>query len=288
MSALTESLTFAPTTHLKWTGRVRPGLLLASLVVTLGAIAALWPNALASGDPEAANLTAVLQPPSAEHWFGTDQLGRDVYTRVVHGAGYSLSIGLGAMLVALFLGTLLGLLAVYAPWRLDWLVGRLIDILLAFPELLLALIVVAVLGRGPLNTVLAVGLGGIAGYARLVRSQLLKVRLSGYVEHARVLGESSITITLRHLLPNSLRPLVVVATIGVGSAILNASTLSYLGLGVVPPTPEWGAMLADSRSFLTVAPWASLLPASIVAISVISITVLGRWVQRRLARGVDA
>jgi peptide/nickel transport system permease protein len=162
---------------------------------------------------------------------------------------------------------------------------RLIDILLSFPELLLALLVVAVLGRGPPNTLLAVGLSHIAGYARLSRSQVLRVKLSGYVDHAVALGEHPWTIVVRHIVPNAIRPLTILATIGVGTSVLAASGLSFLGLGVAPPEAEWGALLAEGRDLLEVAPWMSLLPASVVAISVISITLLGRRLQLLLAEG---
>ena len=162
---------------------------------------------------------------------------------------------------------------------------RLIDILLAFPDLLLALLVIAVLGRGPINTLIAVGLSHIAGYARLIRSRVLQVKLSGYIEHAVALGEHPWTILTQHIVPNTTRPLVVLATIGVGTSVLAASALSFLGLGVVPPEAEWGALLASGRNFLEIAPWMSLLPATVVAVSVISITLLGRRLQALVARG---
>lgn len=188
------------------------------------------------------------------------------------------------MLIACFGGVLFGTLSVLAPLRIRQVLVRLLDIMLAFPDLLLALLVIAVLGRGPENTMLAVGLAGIAGYARLIRSQVLHVRLSGYVEHAIALGEHPLYIVFRHIIPNTLRPLLIVATIGVGHAVLSASALSFLGLGVVPPTAEWGALLADGRNFLDIA-LVSLPPASVVALSVISITLLGRRLQAILAKG---
>jgi len=208
-----------------------------------------------------------------------------VFCRVIYGTSQSLSIGISATLIACLGGISLGTAAGLAPPLLQRLLLRLIDILLAFPELLLALLVIAVLGRGPVNTLLAVGLSNIASYARLVRSQVLQVKRSGYVEHAVTLGEHPWTIVIRHIVPNTIRPLLILATIGVGTAVLSASALSFLGLGVVPPAAEWGALLADGRNFLDVAPWMSLLPASVVAISVISITLLGRRLQILLARG---
>lgn len=267
-------------------GSVPVGTLLAALVVAAVAVAALWPQLLTSYDPEEAALDSVFLAPSLAHPFGTDQLGRDVLARVVHGAQYSLIIGLGAATLSLALGVVAGLLAVYLPFGLDRLVQRGIDILLAFPELLLALLVIAVLGRGPVNTLVAVGVSGLATYARLVRSQVLGARLSGYAEQAKVLGERPFAVVLRHVLPNIARPLTVVATLSVGSAILSASALSFLGLGVTPPTPEWGAILSEGRSQLSIAPWTSLLPATIVAVTVIGITVLGRALQARLTGGV--
>nr|WP_281411058.1 ABC transporter permease [Rhizobium lusitanum] len=226
-----------------------------------------------------------MQAPDATHWFGTDDLGRDLFSRVVYGTSQSLTIGIGATLIASIGGTILGTTAALAPRVIGRLLLRVIDILLAFPEMLLALLVIAVLGRGPVNTLLAVGLSSIAGYARLIRSQVLQVRLSGYVEHAVALGESPWTIIFRHIVPNAMRPLLILATIGVGSAVLSASALSFLGLGVVPPAAEWGALLANGRNFLDIAPWVSLLPASVVAVSVISITLLGRRLQTLLATG---
>jgi peptide/nickel transport system permease protein len=235
--------------------------------------------------PDDMDMDAVLAAPTLHHWFGTDSLGRDVFSRVVYGSALSLSIGLGATLIACLGGMALGLLAALAPLALRRVLVRVLDILLAFPELLLALLVIAVLGRGPTNTLIAVGLSGIASYARLLRSQVLQVKLSGYVEHAVALGEPPLSIIFRHILPNTLRPLLILATIGVGQSVLTASSLSFLGLGVIPPTAEWGALLADGRDYLDVAPWISLLPATVVAVSVIAITLLGRRLQTILAKG---
>lgn len=256
----------------------------AAVIVALGA-AVIAPGLLATHAPDAVDTTALLRPPGGEHWFGTDQLGRDVYSRVVYGASYSLLIGLGATAIALVLGVAIGLTAALAPRGVDRIVVRLLDILLAFPELLLALLVIAVMGPGPVNTTMAVGLAGVAGYARLIRSQVLTVRLSGYVEAAVALGERPWRIITAHIVPNTIRPVLVLATVGVGTSILSASSLSFLGLGVAPPTPEWGALLADGRNFLGAAPWTSLFPATVVAVAVVSITLLGRRLQRILAKG---
>ncbi|PWC17170.1 peptide ABC transporter permease [Brenneria roseae subsp. roseae] len=259
--------------------------LLPAAIVFLLVLAVFFPSLFTSRTIDEMDLGAILQPPSGEHWFGTDTLGRDIFARVIHGTSLSLSIGVGAMLIACLGGVLFGTLSVLAPAPIRQILVRLLDIMLAFPDLLLALLVIAVLGRGPENTLLAVGLAGIASYARLVRSQVLQVRLSGYVTHAIALGEHPLYIIVRHIIPNTLRPLLIVATIGVGHAILSASALSFLGLGVVPPIAEWGALLADGRNFLDIAPWISLFPATVVALSVISITLLGRRLQTILAKG---
>jgi peptide/nickel transport system permease protein len=262
-----------------------PGLLLPLTFVLLLVAAMCAPEWFTALAPDAVDVDAVLRPPGSDHWFGTDELGRDLFSRVIYGTSKSLTIGVGAMAIACLGGIILGTAAALAPWLPRKLLVRLIDILLAFPELLLALLVIAVLGRGPMNTLLAVGLSHVAGYTRLIRSQVIQVKLSGYVEHATALGEHPWTIVIRHIVPNTIRPLMVLATIGVGTSVLAASALSFLGLGVVPPEAEWGALLADGRNFLDVAPWMSLLPATVVATSVISITLLGRRLQVLFARG---
>lgn len=262
-----------------------PGTSIPLLLVLLLVVAVFFPSLFTPYTPEQMDFSAILQPPELRHWFGTDQLGRDVFTRVVYGTSLSLSIGVGATLIASAGGIVLGTLAGLAPRAVRQLLVRLLDIMLAFPDLLLALLAITVLGRGPENTLLAVGLAGIAGYARLVRAQVLQVRLSGYVQHAVALGEPPMVIILRHIVPNTLRPLLVLATVGIGYSILSASALSFLGLGVTPPTAEWGALLSEGRNFLDSAPWVSLLPASVVALSVIAITLLGRRVQTLIAKG---
>ncbi|MBY5816436.1 ABC transporter permease [Rhizobium leguminosarum] len=262
-----------------------PGLLLPLAAVVVLAFAVWIPQWFTAFDPDAIDTNAILEAPSGIHWFGTDELGRDLFSRIVYGTSQSLTIGIGATVIACFGGVILGTAAALSPKPISRLLVRVIDILLAFPEILLALLVIAVLGRGPLNTLLAVGLSSIAGYARLIRSQVLQVKLSGYVEHAVALGEHPWTIIIEHIVPNAVRPLVILATIGVGASVLTASALSFLGLGVVPPAAEWGALLANGRNFIDIAPWTSLLPATVVAVSVISITLVARRLQTLLARG---
>lgn len=267
--------------------RIRPGTLLLSLFLCLLALAIFFPQWFTHFHADDADFDAILHPPTFHHWFGTDQLGRDVYARVIYGTSLSFTIGLAATLLSVTGGLILALAATLSPEVIRRPLIRVLDILQAFPELLLALLTIAILGRGPANTFLAVGLAGIAGYARLARSQMLLVKQSGYVQHAVTLGEHPAYIVLHHLIPNAIRSLTIMATIGVGQAVLAASSLSFLGLGVAPPTAEWGALLADGRNFLDIAPWISLLPATVIALSVVAITLTGRRLQRWFAKGIE-
>ncbi|ORM63596.1 peptide ABC transporter permease [Pantoea rodasii] len=259
--------------------------LFPAAVIVLLLLIVIAPQWFALQGPEEMDMEAVLQPPSWQHFFGTDALGRDVYSRVIYGSALSLSIGVGATLLGCAGGIVLGVLASLGPRSVQKVVVRVLDILLAFPELLLALLVIAVLGRGPVNTLLAVGLSSIAGYARLLRSQILQVKLSGYVQQAVIVGERPLTIVIRHIIPNTLRPLLILVTLGIGQSVLHASSLSFLGMGVIPPMAEWGAMLAEGRDYFDIAPWMSLLPATVVALSVIALTLFGRRLQVLLLQG---
>ena len=258
----------------------RPGV--AAAAVFLGAVllAALWPG-LPAGDPLAADPLHVLQPPSAAHWFGTDQLGRDVLDRVVHGARHSLAIGAAAVFIAVTAGVLLGLLAGLSHRFADEALSRSFDALSAFPLLLLALLFIAVTGPGSVSLVVAIGLATLPTYARVIRSQTFQVRRAGYVTEAVAFGRSRLRLVLRHVLPNVLGPIPILAMIGLGEAILAAAGLSFLGMGPQPPSPEWGAMISEGRSYLRIAWWASVLPGVAVTLTVISLSVVGRHLQRR-------
>jgi peptide/nickel transport system permease protein len=223
----------------------------------------------------------VLEAPSAAHWFGTDQLGRDVLDRVVHGARHSLAIGLAATLLGVTAGVLLGVLAGLAHRYADEALSRSFDALSAFPLLLLALLFVAVAGPGTAGLILAIGIATLPHYARVVRSQTFVVRRAGYVTQAVAFGDSRTRLVLRHVLPNVLGPIPVLAVIGLGEAILAAAGLSFLGMGPQPPSPEWGAMLSEGRGYLSIAWWGSVLPGAVVTVTVISLTVVGRHLQRR-------
>ncbi|GAB3931955.1 ABC transporter permease [Micromonospora vulcania] len=254
----------------------RPGLLAAGAYLILLAVAAAWPAALAPGDPLAAEPLTVLSPPSGAHWFGTDHLGRDVWTRVVHGAGHSLTIGVAATAIAVTAGVLLGLLAGLTHRFADEALSRTFDAVSAFPILLLALLFIAVAGPGSTSLIIAIGIATLPHHARVVRGQTLLVRRANYVEQAVTFGLSRPRLVLRHVLPNVVGPVPVLAVIGLGEAIMVAAGLSFLGMGPQPPSPEWGAMLSEGRNYLQVAWWISILPGVAVTATVVALTVVGR------------
>ncbi len=224
-----------------------------------------------------------LAAPGGSHWFGTDQIGRDVFTRILYGARTSLLLGLGAIALAVGGGTLLGLTAALGGRAADLVLMRLADILIAMPPVLLALLVIAVLGAGTTNTVLAIAAALIPVYGRLVRAEAMVVRRSGYVEAAVGLGLRRGPLVARHVLPNALGPVLVLATVGFGSALSYASALSFLGLGTRPPTPEWGLMLSEGRDFLQTAWWIGVFPGAAITVTVIAVNVAGRYAQAHFA-----
>lgn len=264
--------------------RARPpvGVLLAMGVLAALLVIGVAPGAFTPFDPLQGDPLTSLQAPSAVHPFGTDQLGRDVLSRVLHGAQYSLSLGLLATAIGLFGGILLGVAAGYSRGLADRVISRFLDILLAFPEVLLALILITVLGPGMSSVIWAVGIGRVPGAARLVRAQVLQVRRSSYVSSAVGLGLPPLTVIGRHVVPNSLGPVLVNSVLGVGVCIIFGASLSFLGLGAVPPTPEWGLMLSEARQYLSLAPWISIWPGLFITLTVVSVTVTGRWWQQRV------
>ncbi|MBB3158407.1 peptide/nickel transport system permease protein [Microbacterium proteolyticum] len=265
--------------------RVRPGrtvsLTLAGAVLAVIALAAVAPALLATHDPLLTDVRATLQPPSPAHWFGTDQSGRDVYSRVVFGAGRSVGIGLLATGLALVIGVIAGSLAAVAPRPVDTVAMRIVDVLLAFPEFLVALLVVAVLGPGPANVALAVTIAAVPVYIRLARAQTRTLAAAEYVEAARISGVPTVLVHVRHVLPGVLGAVSVLATIGVGTSILAAAGLSFLGLGPTEPTPEWGLMLSAGRNLLLQAPWVAVFPGLAITATVVSVSVVGRTLRAR-------
>ena len=260
-------------------GRLPFGVVLAGLILVFMAVCAVAPGFVAPYDPYAPDLLASLKPPSWGHIFGTDQLGRDIFSRVVHGASYSLYIGLCATALAVAAGIVIGLSAGVAGGFIDLALMRVIDVLLAFPGLLMSMAVVAFLGTGVTNILIAIAIASIPGYARIVRVQVMVVRTSGYVEAARVLGQPPMRTLLRHILPNTVGPLIVLSTLGIGSAILQSAALSYLGLGPKAPTPEWGLMLSEGQGYLRRGWWVGIFPGVFATATIISTTVLGRYIK---------
>jgi peptide/nickel transport system permease protein len=230
---------------------------------------------LIAGDPTAQELSQRLQAPSSQHWFGTDQLGRDVWSRVMYGIAISLRIGLFVTALSLLLGVTVGLAAGVLGKLWDNVLMRITDIFFAFPGLILAMAISAALGPSLNNVVLAVALVNWPNYARLVRGQVLALREREFVEAARALGANQGRIAIFHLLPNVLTPLFIQASFDVGQAILTAAGLSFIGFGAQPPTPEWGAMVSETRTFISNAPWASSAPALAILITVLGFNLLG-------------
>jgi len=246
------------------------------VLVIVFVICALFAPWIAPQDPAAINLSARLDLPSHAHWFGTDELGRDVLSRVIYGARVSMLVGGSVVLTSLALGLIIGSIAGYYGGAIDRFVNVvLMNAFLSFPGILIAIAFVAFRGPGVFNLVIALSLGGWVGYARLVRGQVLAAREREFVEAARALGASDLRIIVRHILPNIIQPVVVQAAIGMAGAILAEATMSFLGLGVPPPTASWGTMLNDGRSYLFSAPHLVLFPAAAVMLAVLSFNFIG-------------
>jgi peptide/nickel transport system permease protein len=262
--------------------RRRPSPAVAIALAVLGAlaVAAAIPGAFGLPDPNGVHLDAAFAAPDGAHPFGTDRLGRDVLARVVHGARTSLLIGLGATGIALAAGALIGVLAGFGHRLLDGALMRGLDVLASIPELLLALVTIVVLGTGAANVAAAVGIANIPAFARLVRSQVLVVRRAEFVDAARTLGRHPAWTAARHVLPNSLGPVLALAAITAGTAVLAGAGLSYLGFGPGPPSPEWGSMLVDGQRFLREAPWVVAFPGLAIVAVVVSAGILGRALRR--------
>jgi peptide/nickel transport system permease protein len=252
-----------------WRALLRPGVLLPVLVLLVATAWAVAPGLFTAVSPTE-GVGPSLQAPSAAHWFGTDATGRDVFARVVFGASQSISGAIVAVLVGLVVGTLIGVAAGATGGVLDDVLMRLVDVLLAIPALLLSLSVVILLGFGTTNAAIAVGVTSIAVFARLARSQVVSVRVTEYVEAAYGSGGTFLSVLWRHILPNSLTPVIALAALQLGSAILQMSTLGFLGYGAPPPTPEWGLLIAEGRNYVATAWWLTVLPGAVVVIVVLA------------------
>lgn len=251
-------------------------------IVLVFVLAALAAPLLSPYGPTDQDFVNAMQPPSAAHWLGTDSFGQDLYTRLLYGARSALWIGFASVAVGLAGGVALGLLAGLRGGRTEWLAMRIVDGLLAFPELIMAMAFMAIFGLGLSNVIYALGLSFIGPFARMVRADVLQVKQRPYVEAARLMGVAPRDIVMRHILPNIASPILIQAGMRVSIAILLGSGLSFLGLGVVPPTPDWGLMIAEGRGFITMAPWISGIPGLALAILLIGLNLLAEGLRDAL------
>jgi peptide/nickel transport system permease protein len=254
------------------------GVLVLVVILFLAATA----DVLTPYDPSYQNYSQVLQPPSADHPFGTDEIGRDVYSRVIYGSRISLEVGVVAVGIGLIAGVLIGLVAGYYCGWVDEILMRVMDAVQAFPALVLALAITAALGPGILNAMIAIGVVYVPAFARLVRGQALSVRERDYIVAARLSGAGPWRIMLRHIWPNVTAPIIVQASLGTAFAILTEATLSFLGLGVRPPTPSWGSMLQTGYQYLSQAPWLSIFPGAAIYLTVLGFNLLGDGLREAL------
>jgi peptide/nickel transport system permease protein len=245
------------------------------LIILFFVFIAIFADLIAPYDPYEQSLYDRLQPPSGKHLFGTDDLGRDILSRIIYGARISLAIGIISVALALGVGASAGLVSAYYGGIIDTLLMRLFDVMLAFPTILLAIAIMAALGPDLKNAMIAVGIVNIPTFARIVRASALVIKEQEYVMAAQALGQSSFKIIFRHILPNIVGPITVQASLSYGGSILSAAGLGFLGMGAQPPTPEWGAMLSQARSFIISAPWTVTFPGIAIFLSVLGFNILG-------------
>lgn len=257
--------------RLKRDKRAMVGLVIFALLV----IVALFPGVLTRYDFATQDYRALHQLPSGAHWFGTDHLGRDIYTRVIYGTRVSLGIGMASVAVALIVGGTLGAVSAFYSNRVDNVIMRIMDIFGAIPGTLLAISIAAVLGRGVANLILALGVSAVPMFARIVRANVLTVKSKDYVEAGKCVGASDMRLILKHMIPNAMGPIIVQATFGVASNILMIAGLSYIGLGIAPPTPEWGGMLSDAKTYIQQFWHPMVFPGIAIFLTSFSLNVLG-------------
>jgi peptide/nickel transport system permease protein len=277
-----EPLTAAQRTGFRWFMRQlmkRRSAQVGGIIVVILLFCAIFGKFIVPYDPFEIATEIRLTPPNSEHWFGTDELGRDLFSRVVYGSRYTVMIGLITVAIASTGGVTLGLIASYFGGKVDTVIMRMMDVLLSFPFILLQLAIVSVLGPSLVNAMVAVGIAGIAGYARLIRSKVLSVREEEYVEAMRALGASNARIMFRTILPNVTSTIVVYMTLSMPLAVLSTASLSFLGLGTQPPLPEWGAMLTNSRSFIATAFWVVAAPGLAIFITIFGLNLFGNAVR---------
>lgn len=261
----------------------RPDLLVAGLVVVLVLLWALVPTAFTAQSPVEGVSADRLQGPSAAHLFGTDHLGRDLFARVVHGSRLTLQATVLAVLIGLVVGTLIGLVSGFVRGVVDDVLMRLMDVLLSIPSLLLSMALITALGFGTVKVAIAVGIGTVANFARVMRSEVLKVSASVYVEAARASGVRTTGVLVRHVLPNAAGPVLALSALEFGVAVLAVSSLSFLGFGAPPPAPEWGSLVSGGRDYLATSWWLTTLPGLVVAAVVLSANRIARTLERGTA-----
>ena len=236
---------------------------------------AIFAELISPYSPIKQDLMHMFETPSAEHWLGTDEFGRDILSRLIYGARVSLQVGFIAVGIALVTGGMLGAVSGYYSGKLDNIIMRVMDVLLSIPQTLLAIAIVAALGPSLMNLMIAVGISAVPTYARIVRGSVLSIRSMEFIEAARAAGSSDLRIILKHIIPNSMAPIIVQSTLGVASAILNAAGLSFIGLGIQPPNPEWGAMLSGGRQYIRDYPHMTLYPGLAIMLTILALNFLG-------------
>ncbi len=247
------------------------GLFVLLAIVT----ASIFADSLAPYDPIAQDFMVLMEPPSTRHWLGTDSLGRDILSRIIYGSRIAMIVGILAVLSAMVVGVTLGLIAGYYGGLIDSIIMRIMDGLFAFPILILAIALMAIMGLGLVNIIVAVAVGLIAPFARVTRGDVLAIRAEAYVEAAELLGVSHTAVIFRHILPNVLAPIIVQGALRVSGAIITEAGLSFLGLGIPPPTAVWGSMISEGRQFIVMAPWISTFPGIALMIAVVGLNLLG-------------
>lgn len=251
------------------------GMVIILILIFLALCSIFFPDFIMPYDPNHADLSINKQAPSAAHLFGTDEQGRDIFSRVIDGTKISLSVGVIAVAFALSAGTVLGAIAGYKGGKTDIIIMRFMDIMLSIPDILLAITFMAALGRGIDKAVIAIGLVTVPEYARIVRGSILSIKESEFVQAAKVIGNNDVRIVFKHILPNVLSPIIVRATLGISTAVLNTAALGFLGLGVQPPHAEWGDMLGRARVFIFEAPYMLIFPGIAITITVLAFNLLG-------------
>ena len=256
-------------------GRLSPGALAGLVVFLVLCVPLIAPTWLAPYDPTAVSPNEIFQPPSFHHWLGTDQFGRDMLSRLISGTHVSMSLGVVSVSLSVLISLPLGIASGYYRGALDSVLMRLMDVVMAFPGILLALIIISILGPGLANAMIAVGIGEAPAYTRVVRSAALGVRAQSYIEAARAIGAHDSRILWRYVLPNVVQPLIVISSVGFAVAIVIGSSLGFLGLGAQPPTAEWGTMVSEGRTYLRSQWWISAFPGATIGVSVLALNILG-------------